>query len=154
MKLIVAGYFGMDNFGDELILDIMHERLRRLCPKAHIVVLSEKPQAVFMRHGLYAISWSDKLRIQKELEQSLGVIVCAGLLFDTGIYGTMGIPSLTCDSDAPHLPGLASLCLQANLSNTPARARGRSPTPIQRNWSILWARWEPASFAGTKTPNA
>ena len=130
MKLIVAGYFGMDNFGDELILDIMHERLRRLCPKAHIVVLSEKPQAVFMRHGLYAISWSDKLRIQKELEQSLGVIVCAGLLFDTGIYGTMGIPSLTCDSDAPHLPGLASLCLQANLSNTPVVFFGAGAGPL------------------------
>ena len=58
-NLVVSGYYGSKNAGDEAMLAAMLEVLSDLDPKLHITVISADPEDTRERHGVDAVGWLD-----------------------------------------------------------------------------------------------
>ena len=58
-NLVVSGYYGSKNAGDEAMLAAMTEVLSDLDPKLHITVISADPEDTKARHGVDAVGWID-----------------------------------------------------------------------------------------------
>ncbi len=59
MHLVISGYYGYGNTGDEAILAALTDELRRRYPGVHLTVLSASPEATARQYGVEAISrWS------------------------------------------------------------------------------------------------
>jgi len=54
-KIVISGYYGFDNCGDEAILLAMIHCFRRLRPDVRIIVLSDKPEATQSLYGVKAV---------------------------------------------------------------------------------------------------
>lgn len=78
--IVIAGYYGFGNTGDELILEAMIHDLRGAMPEVNITVLSGKPRQTASRYRVNSISWTDINRIAQ--------IVCSA---DLVILGSGGI---------------------------------------------------------------
>ena len=55
-KIVVSGYYGFDNCGDEAILFAMIHCLRKLRPNVRIVVLSNNPEKTEALYGVKAVN--------------------------------------------------------------------------------------------------
>ena len=66
-RIVVSGYYGSKNAGDEAMLAAMLEVLGDLDPKLHITVISADPEDTRKRHGVDAISWLGFPAIIREL---------------------------------------------------------------------------------------
>lgn len=69
-RIVVSGYYGSKNAGDEAMLAAMLEVLGDLDPKLHITVISANPEDTRKRHGVAAISWLGLPAIIRELRQA------------------------------------------------------------------------------------
>lgn len=69
-RIVVSGYYGSRNAGDEAMLAAMLEVLGDLDPKLHITVISADPEDTKQRHGVDAISWLGLPAIMKELRKA------------------------------------------------------------------------------------
>lgn len=56
MKIALAGYYGFNNVGDELLLEAVLRGLRKRAPGAQPVVLSNEPRRTSGDHGVPAVS--------------------------------------------------------------------------------------------------
>lgn len=69
-KIVVSGYYGSKNAGDEAMLAAMLEVLNDLDPKLHITVISANPEDTKKRHNVDAVSWLNLKEIVRELRQA------------------------------------------------------------------------------------
>ncbi len=51
-RVLLSGYYGFGNLGDEALLEVIVERMRRRFPSAQLEVLSATPQATAAGHGV------------------------------------------------------------------------------------------------------
>ena len=58
-RLLVAGYYGFGNLGDEMILASLLAIARRLWPGCSVHALSGDPEQTAALHGVTATSWTD-----------------------------------------------------------------------------------------------
>ena len=58
-NVVISGYYGSRNAGDEAMLAAMVEVLSDLDPKVNITVISANPQDTRQRHGVKAVGWLD-----------------------------------------------------------------------------------------------
>jgi len=58
-SIVVSGYYGSKNAGDEAMLAAMLEVLGDLDPELHITVISSDPADTRKRHGVEAVGWLD-----------------------------------------------------------------------------------------------
>ncbi len=79
--LVLAGYFGFGNLGDELILSAMVNGLRSQKRDLKIIVLSGNPQATKKTHQVDSIAWEDYPGIVKAISACDLVILGGGGLF-------------------------------------------------------------------------
>ncbi len=79
--VLVIGYYGFGNTGDEAILAALVAGLRRRLPSARIAVLSGDPGHTAQRHGVEAVDWRDPLSIAEAVRRSDLVVVGGGGLF-------------------------------------------------------------------------
>jgi len=80
-RILVSGYYGFSNVGDEAILLSMHQALCNAIPNIEVTVLSAKPEETRREHGLKAISRLDAMAIWRELRRSDLLISGGGSLF-------------------------------------------------------------------------
>ncbi len=80
-KLLIAGYFGFGNTGDEAILAAMLQDIRELQPDLAIVVMSGDPANTKISHQVEAIAWSDQAQIVSAIKLCDFVILGGGGLF-------------------------------------------------------------------------
>ena len=76
-RLLLSGYYGFDNFGDEAILSVFIEQWRSRRPSDAITVLSENPDATRTSFGVAAVgrtAWSSL----SEAIQACDVLVSGG----------------------------------------------------------------------------
>ncbi|TDQ36916.1 polysaccharide pyruvyl transferase CsaB [Aureibacillus halotolerans] len=80
MKIVMSGYFGFDNMGDEAILYSIIHALRKQQPNVDITVLSNQPEKTAAEYGVQAINrW--KIRdVFKAIRASDGLISGGGSL--------------------------------------------------------------------------
>lgn len=82
-QIVIAGYYGFGNVGDEAILASMLHDLRELCPDASFVVLSENPQQTASAYEVKAVLWRDLDSVIAAIENSSLLIVGGGGLFNS-----------------------------------------------------------------------
>ena len=80
-SVLLTGYYGFGNTGDEAILSALVAGLRRRLPAARIVVLSGDPGQTRYRHGVDAVPWRDPLSIAQEVRKCDLVVIGGGGLF-------------------------------------------------------------------------
>jgi len=94
-KLIISGYYGYGNNGDEAVLHAVLQSLRQAGEKQNVaicpIVLSVNPRATEQMHGVRAISRMNLLNIARELRRSDGLVSGGGSLLQD-ITGRMTIP--------------------------------------------------------------
>lgn len=89
MKIVVAGYYGFGNAGDELILKSILLNLKRIFPSVQPVVLSKAPEKTVADHQVNAVNrWSPVAVIKTISQCDLFIFGGGGLLQDaTGSPG-------------------------------------------------------------------
>ncbi|MEB3328650.1 MAG: polysaccharide pyruvyl transferase CsaB [Candidatus Sericytochromatia bacterium] len=117
-RVVVSGYFGFDNLGDEAILTALAELLAEQAPEAKLVALSADPPAT-RRLGIEAISRLDLPAIWTEMRRAS--------LFVSG--GGSLLQDVTGPGSVPYYLGLLAL---ARLAGTPAMMLGQGVGPLQR----------------------
>jgi polysaccharide pyruvyl transferase CsaB len=115
--VVVSGYFGFDNLGDEAILVALAELLAEQAPEARLVALSADPPAT-RRIGIEAVHRLDLPAIWSELRRAS--------LFVSG--GGSLLQDVTGPGSVPYYLGLMAL---ARLAGTPAMMLGQGVGPLQ-----------------------
>ena len=80
-RILLAGYYGFGNAGDEAILASVVAHLRELRPDAAITVVSGDPQETARTHGVEAVFWRDPLALEDAARQADLVVIGGGGLF-------------------------------------------------------------------------
>src|SRR5262249_26943819 len=80
-RVLVAGYYGFGNTGDEAILAALVAGLRERQPAARLVVASGDPGQARQRHGGASTFWRDPLALAEEVRRSDLVVIGGGGLF-------------------------------------------------------------------------
>lgn len=81
MKVVLSGYYGFDNAGDEALLSAIKSSLHQLQPGVEITVLSGNPHKTAQLHGLQAVYYMNPLQLIKELGQADLLISGGGSIF-------------------------------------------------------------------------
>lgn len=80
-EILIAGYYGFGNAGDEVILAGMLSDLRALDANLEFNIVSGDPQETMIRHGVQAVHWRDMRGLVDHVNRSELVIVGGGGLF-------------------------------------------------------------------------
>lgn len=67
MKIVISGYYGSKNAGDEAMLDAMLEVLSEIEPNISVTVISVNPEDTRKRHKVDAVAWLDIFAIIKRI---------------------------------------------------------------------------------------
>lgn len=94
MHVVLSGYYGFDNIGDEAILFSIIESLRRLDPHIHLTVLSNNPEFTKKTYNVEAINRWDWKEIRTVLKTADGLISGGGSLLQDAT-GLKSIPYYT-----------------------------------------------------------
>ncbi len=81
-RLLISGYYGFDNFGDDAILDLFIEQWRARRPSDTLRVLSQKPEQT-MRLGVEAVPRTSVVQIGQLLRQTDVFVSGGGGLLQT-----------------------------------------------------------------------
>lgn len=80
-KILLSGYFGFDNVGDEAILHAMVQGIKKELPDADLVALSAKPELTSLKNNIRAIDRMSIIAIMKEMKSADLFISGGGSLF-------------------------------------------------------------------------
>ncbi|MEX2030787.1 MAG: polysaccharide pyruvyl transferase family protein [Anaerolineales bacterium] len=80
-RILIAGYYGFGNLGDEAILSCSLRDLRVSFPDASISVLSGDPPGTSRQHGVPSLSWTEPEAILDAIHSSEVVLLGGGGLF-------------------------------------------------------------------------
>ncbi|MGM9521137.1 MAG: polysaccharide pyruvyl transferase CsaB [Oscillospiraceae bacterium] len=82
--VVMSGYYGFGNAGDEAILESVHNSIKRICPDALVTVLSKDPAGTEAAYGCAAVPRFNSLAILRTIK-NCDVLVSGGgsLLQDT-----------------------------------------------------------------------
>ena len=71
-SILIAGYYGFGNTGDEAILAAICDDLRERQPDVKLVVVSGDPAATEATHGVTSVAWTD-------ISQLIAAVSASGL---------------------------------------------------------------------------
>lgn len=81
MKIVLSGYYGFDNAGDEALLLAISSSIRRLSPDSELVVFSGNPAKTARLHNLRAVYYMNPWAVVRELWQADLLISGGGSIF-------------------------------------------------------------------------
>lgn len=129
VKVVLYGWFGAQNFGDDLLLELVHARVREYYPSAEVLVIGANPHQIRVQHGLEATEPHQKHRICEWLDGAAALIYCGGLMFDDPLGQTAGEAELAFD---PWIDpaGQAAICSLARMYDVPTYFLGIGGGPM------------------------
>jgi polysaccharide pyruvyl transferase CsaB len=80
-RILIAGYVGFGNAGDEAIAQVITGHLRERVPGAEITIVSGNPKHTSETYGVRAIGWRDPLAIAEAVRHTDLTILGGGGLF-------------------------------------------------------------------------
>jgi polysaccharide pyruvyl transferase CsaB len=89
-KVIVSGYYGVGNLGDELILASITQALRRADPAVQVTVAADRPLNVERSHGLPSYSRPDHEASLHEVRTAAAVVLGGGGLWHDYSFADVG----------------------------------------------------------------
>ncbi len=126
-QILVAGYFGAGNLGDEAILASIIQDFSAALPAVEIQVISEDPDRTQREHGRSAIHRTDIPRLIDCVARSDLVLMAGGLFHD---YWTPEVGTLL-TRDQSGLAYYSSVPYLAWLTGTPCMLYGVGVGPLQ-----------------------
>jgi len=135
MKILISGYYGFGNLGDEAILSVLTARLQERFPGVELVVLSQNPELTARRNGVRAIGRWNFLAIESELKSA-----------DLFISGGGGLLQ---DRTSWRSPLYYLALIKLAKRHCPVVMLGQGIGPIERGWVRLltWKAIEAVDFA-------
>ena len=129
VRVVVYGWFGAQNFGDDLLLELVHARVRERYSSAEVLVIGANPHQIRVQHGLEATEPHQKHRICEWLDGAAALIYCGGLMFDDPLGQTAGEAELAFD---PWIDpaGQAAICSLARMYDVPTYFLGIGGGPM------------------------
>ena len=127
-RILIAGYYGFGNCGDEAILGGMLHDLRALEPQAEFVVVTGDPAATRETHTVEAVAWTDLAGIVAAARRSDLLLLGGGGLFHD--HWEVRLEDIL----APRFSGLASyvgIPLLARLLDLPCMLYGVGIGPLK-----------------------
>lgn len=76
-RILISGYYGFDNLGDELLLTALLRQLRKVAPDSQMTVLSAQPRVTEARHQVEAVH-------RESFREVLGALARCDLLLSGG----------------------------------------------------------------------
>ena len=118
MKIVISGYYGSKNAGDEAMLDAMLEVLHEIDPNISITVISVNPENTRKRHNVEAIAWLDIFSIVRKIFSADLLISGGGSLLQNvtsrrSLYYCLGIIFLAeffCKPVMLYAQGIGPIC--------------------------------------------
>ena len=126
-KLLLAGYFGFDNAGDEAIFEAVVENFRRLAPQAQIKALVQDPGTA-RRLGVEFVGRKDLSAVWKALRESELFVLGGGGLFQ----------DVTGPSSVFYYGGLLAM---ARLARCPSVFFCQGYGPVNGSIQKLFTKW-------------
>ena len=129
VRVVLYGWFGAQNFGDDLLLELVHARVRERYSSAEVLVIGANPHQIRVQHGLEATEPHQKHRICEWLDGAAALIYCGGLMFDDPLGQTAGEAELAFD---PWIDpaGQAAICSLARMYDVPTYFLGIGGGPM------------------------
>ena len=130
-NITVYGWLGMDNFGDDLLLQVVADRVKERFPNAVIRVIGGNPRHIEEQYGFEAVLAGDYYGMEEMLRVSDAVVFCGGLIFDDPMSTTAGTIEMFME---PFInPACqAGVCLMAWRFGVPALYLGAGLGPIAK----------------------
>jgi polysaccharide pyruvyl transferase CsaB len=126
-RILIAGYYGWRNAGDEAILGGMLADLRQACPGAAFTVVSGDPDVTRQLHGVDVVSWADLAGLVEAVRRSSLIIVGGGGLF----HDYWGVdPSSLLTSQQSGIAEYGAPLVLARLLGVPAMLYGVGVGPL------------------------
>lgn len=150
--VVLSGYYGFDNFGDEMILDTIITSLRERRPGTEIAVLSRKPQKTIECFDVDAYDRFNPLVSQKVLKQCSTFVNGGGTLF-TDITSTRSLLYYSYINRKAQRRGLKTMILANGIG--PFRKKGNMKRAIKvfKNTDVITVRDSSAyNFIRTNLP--
>jgi polysaccharide pyruvyl transferase CsaB len=148
MRLVVSGYYGYANAGDEAVLAGMLATFRAVEPSFEAVVLSGDPEHTRRTHGVEAIRRTDLPAVARTLRAGDGLISGGGSLLQDrtsprpiAYYtGVMHLARVLGRPYVVHAQGLGPIRLRANRWLAAAGLRGAARVTLRDAASVDLAR--------------
>lgn len=83
MRVLLSGYYGFGNLGDEALLEVIVEQVRKRFPSTQLEVLSATPQATAAAHGITATARWDWRAIRSAIKRADVVLSGGGGLLQS-----------------------------------------------------------------------
>lgn len=80
MRIVLSGYYGFDNVGDDAILYAIIQSLKEYYPQIELTVLSNKPEKTAAAYGVEAVNRWNIAEVAKAIKASDGLISGGGSL--------------------------------------------------------------------------
>ncbi len=129
-KVIISGWYGVPNTGDELILKAIVEGVQRKNSNIQFTVAAENPVIVEKLHGLSAVSNTDVTAVDAELSDTCAVILGGGGLWhDYTFKQSKGAQSIF-GNDSNALTKFAKIPLLAQMHGKPFDVFGIGVGPL------------------------
>ncbi|NLK09185.1 MAG: polysaccharide pyruvyl transferase CsaB [Firmicutes bacterium] len=121
--IIISGYYGFGNLGDEALLTALLQIFSSLWPHARFTVLSGDPQRTSSEHGVSAVSRSDFRTLRALLKQPDTAFISGG--------GTL-FQDVTSSRSLYYYLSLLLLCHRYNV---PTVVYGQGVGPFRHSWN-------------------
>ncbi len=130
-EILLYGWFGMRNFGDDLLLMTAVRRISRHWPESFAIAVGGNAEEVRAAFGLEAYTPDLRYEVRSALRRCSGVAFFGGLMFDDPMQETAGDIEMFMD---PWIEpsGQAAMCLEAWMSGVPAVYLGAGAGPLSK----------------------
>lgn len=129
-KVILSGFYGAGNLGDELILRSIASALKAADPAVQVVVAAENPRQVELHHGLQAFKRADVYESAYQLHTADAVVVGGGGLWhDLTFHRAGGLASLI-NGSTMSIAGFGNLPLMGRVLGIPYHVIGLGAGPL------------------------
>ena len=139
VKVAIHGYYGFRNVGDEAILAVILENLRREIPQVEPVVISGDPRWTKRIHGVQAVDSHNLARVAACIRKSSLVISGGGGLLQD--YGTRDSAEVLAFPALAGMPSYAQVPLLAKVYGKPLVLLAHGVGPIRTIDGALLARF-------------
>lgn len=129
-RVIVSGYFGARNTGDDILLETVSDAFARATPPVAVVVASLHPQRLLAR-GIEAFDRADLARCEAEVKRSAGVVVGPGGLWHDYSFDRGGRISGMFTAGKLSVTGLGQLPLLARILGRDVHCFGLGVGPLE-----------------------
>jgi polysaccharide pyruvyl transferase CsaB len=130
-RIIVSGFYGAGNSGDELILRSMVDGVSKQCRDIQFVVASEKPANVERLHACPAFQRSDLNAMDAEMSVATAAVLGGGGLWHDYTFRQSGGPLSLFTDTAISLAGFGKLLMLARIYGRPAHVFGVGVGPLK-----------------------